>query len=559
MSTIYPTTAPVLSTPESHVFEDPTEPIDLSNVVKLSDEQLYITYEIERTICEIREGKWKRVALQFPDQMLVDAPRVYRELALGLRKARENEEVVRQEEGRTGEQETDGQAVGVYVSKLSLKGQEEEQEKMCILGDTSYGACCVDEIAAEHVEAEVVVHYGRSCLSPTARLPVIYVFTKRPLDIQEFVHLFRETYQEKDGKILLMADIPFASHVPRIHEALAAEGYSGIFATKVIHDPASVLPNRTVPKDVAGLQDYQLFHIGQPPTALLLTLSSRVGNIHICPADTPGREGKAVLASSKMALQRRYALLTSLSTISIYGILINTLSVKNYLEILEHVKKQIAAAGKKSYTLVVGKINAAKIANFSEIGGWVVIGCWESSLVESKEFYRPLITPFELGLALQDDGERIWTGKWEADFEGTLAKGVVSRRKPMKKEGDLNGDMDSDSESEAPEFDLRAGRYVSHSRPMHTANRQVQIEADQQAAPTSSKTLIKRANGELAQVGGVVSPGAEYLRTARTWQGLGSDFSVVCEEASKAEGSVVEQGRSGVARGYVEGDNSERR
>lgn len=559
MATTHPTTAPVLSTPESHVFEDPTEPLDSSNVVKLSEEQLYITYEIGRTIREIRKGRWRRIALQFPDQMLVDAPRVYRELALGLRKARKSEGVIEQKDVRVNGQETNGQAVAVDVSKLSLNGQEEEQEKLCILGDTSYGACCVDEIAAEHVEAEVVVHYGRSCLSTTARLPVIYVFTERPLDIQEVVDVFRDTYQDKDGKILLMADIPYASHILRIHEALTAEGYSEVFATEVVHDPSSMLPNRTMPKDIASLQHYQLFHVGQPPTALLLTLSSRVGNIHSYPADTPGRAGKAVLASSKLALRRRYALLTSLSTVSIYGILINTLSVKNYLQILEHVKKQIAAAGKKSYTFVVGKINAAKIANFSEIGGWVVIGCWESSLVESKEFYRPLITPFELELALKDDGERIWTGDWEADFDGTLAKGIIQRKKPTTREADLNGEMGSESESEAPEFDLRTGRYVSHSRPMHTANRQVQIEADQQATSASSKTLIKRANGDLAHVGGMLSPGAEYLRTARTWQGLGSDFSAAYEEADEAGGSVVEQGRSGVARGYVVGDDSERR
>jgi diphthamide biosynthesis protein 2 len=34
-----------------------------------------------------------------------------------------------------------------------------------ILGDTSYGECCVDEVNAEHNAADVVVHYGRSCLS----------------------------------------------------------------------------------------------------------------------------------------------------------------------------------------------------------------------------------------------------------------------------------------------------------------------------------------------------------------------------------------------------------
>jgi len=35
-----------------------------------------------------------------------------------------------------------------------------------ILADTTYGQCCVDEVAAEHVEAQAIIHYGPACLSP---------------------------------------------------------------------------------------------------------------------------------------------------------------------------------------------------------------------------------------------------------------------------------------------------------------------------------------------------------------------------------------------------------
>lgn len=35
-----------------------------------------------------------------------------------------------------------------------------------ILADTNYGSCCVDEVAAEHMSADAIVHYGRACLSP---------------------------------------------------------------------------------------------------------------------------------------------------------------------------------------------------------------------------------------------------------------------------------------------------------------------------------------------------------------------------------------------------------
>ncbi|KAJ1537776.1 Diphthamide biosynthesis protein 2, partial [Nowakowskiella sp. JEL0078] len=69
---------------------------------------------------------YEKVALQFPDEYLFDAPFV--------------------------------------VSKL---------QKLCpegtsfyILADTTYGSCCIDEVAAEHVSADFIVHYGRACLSP---------------------------------------------------------------------------------------------------------------------------------------------------------------------------------------------------------------------------------------------------------------------------------------------------------------------------------------------------------------------------------------------------------
>ena len=70
---------------------------------------------------------------------------------------------------------------------------------------------------------------------------------------------------------------------------------------------------------------------------------------------------------------------------------------------------------------------------------------------------------------------------------------------------------------------------------------------------SASTTLTRRAKGDLTTINGTVSPGAEYLRTQRTWMGLGSDFQD--SEASTA----IEQGRTGVARGYTVGEDVDRR
>jgi diphthamide biosynthesis protein 2 len=565
-------TAPVLSTPDTHIFEDPTPVVDPSSLPKLSDEQVALMYEIERTVREIKEGRWKRIALQFPDHMLTDAPRVYDRLTQGLKIAKKSQNGVQEKSEQSSRLEIE-EDINVKLERTSINEEKDADERLFIMGDTSYGACCVDEVAAEHVDADVVVHYGRSCLSPPSRLPVIYVFTERPLDLEHLAAAFRETYPDLEEKVVLMADIPYSHHIMPLYNLLREAGYSNVHATSIVHDPASPLPNRTIPQEAAerpdALREYALFHISDPPTSLLLTLSSRVGSTHIYSTDTTSPTANSADRSTAMSLRRRYALLTSLSTTPVFGILINTLSVKNYMHILAHVQRQITAAGKKYYTFVVGKVNAAKVANFSEVGGWVVIGCWESSLIESKEFWRPMITPWELGIALQGDEERVWTGAWEADFEHILrqeedapkeAKTNGSASGVGEEQANEDGDYDSEEESAPPEFDLRTGRYVSHSRPMRsiaTPKESTQIQ-NGQPAPAST-ALTKRANGDIAAVGGVASPGAEYLRSNRTWQGLGTDYQDE-EEEGRANGHAakMEEGRSGIARGYVVGDEERR-
>ena len=67
------------------------------------------------------------------------------------------------------------------------------------------------------------------------------------------------------------------------------------------------------------------------------------------------------------------------------------------------------------------------------------------------------------------------------------------------------------------------------------------------------------ANGDVVHVGGVASPGAEFLREKRTWQGLGSDFETAYQEDAQGRaGARVEQGRSGIARGYTVGEGDDK-
>lgn len=554
--------APVLSTTDDRILEETTPVASRDRAGLLSDDELSITYDIERTLKEIRQARYKRIALQFPDDMLPDAPRVFQLLSRGL----EHEGVGNVNDTSNQTNAGDASSLAHSVSELQVEEKVDTwSPRLTILADTSYGTCCVDEVAAEHVDADAVVHYGRSCLSPTARLPVIYVFTHKDLPLEPVVRAFKETYPELATKVIIAADVTFADHISAVYARLVEEGYTNLYATDILHEPSSPIPNRTVPESVREapetLSDWQLFHISDPPTALMMTLASRVAAIHIYPTNNLSNENvKPLSVSTAAVLQRRYGTIVSLATVPIWGILINTLSVKNYLHIVEHVKKCIADAGKKSYMFVVGKLNAAKVANFSEIGGWVIIGCWESSLVDSTDFWKPVITPFELGLALKDDSERVWTGAWQSDFQAVLDQPAqAGGDNNVEQEINESGEDDmSEPESAPPEFDLRTGRYISNSRPMREpATRASQIDGSSTTGPSAARALARRTKGDLAMIGGVVSPGAEFLRSQRTWKGLGSDFDIRYDE-EEDDSTLVKEGRKGIAKGYTVGEATER-
>ena len=577
-----PSVAPILSTPETHIFNNVEGPIATNAGTTtttttprkiLNDEQFDIRYEIGRTVREIREHQiWRRIALQFPDEMLRDSARVYQQLARGLRgRAQSGMEEGQQENASTAHRIPGAYDAGPQVeSKDDERHHHDDAVKLTILADTSYGSCCVDEIAAEHVSADVVVHYGRACLSPTARTPVIHVFTRQDLDVDDCVRSFSERLSDKESKVVITADMPYAHHVKELGERLEGIGYGNVFVAEIVHDPGSLIPNRTVPGEVQGqdarIKEWELFHISQPPTALLLTLSSRIKEVHIYPTDTAGSTTASEVskATTSAILRRRYALVTSLATVAIWGILINTLSVKNYLQVVNRVKEMIAAAGKKSYLFVVGKLNAAKVANFSEIGGWVVIGCWETSLIDSKEFYKPVITPFELELALTRDEERLWSGNWRADFEellqgpatatATNLTSAGSETEDKVEQDEDTGDYDSEEESAPPEYDLRTGRYISHSRPMKAATTVSASKSIETSMNGNSKALTTRPKTDMVSMNGVASPAANFLKSQRTWQGLGSDFDPVRHD--EVVGDAIEEGRSGVARGYTVSDQA---
>ena len=97
---------------------------------------------------------------------------------------------------------------------------------MLIMGDVTYGACCVDDYTARALGCDLLVHYGHSCLVPidqTGRdgIKTLYVFVTIGVDTEHLIRTVERNFQT-GKRIALVGTIQFNGTlhavVPRLRE-----------------------------------------------------------------------------------------------------------------------------------------------------------------------------------------------------------------------------------------------------------------------------------------------------------------------------------------------------
>lgn len=67
---------------------------------------------------------------------------------------------------------------------------------------TPIPSCCVDSVAAMHVEGEAVIHYGHTCFTKS-NIPVYLVLPKKQLNIDLVNKLLTEHFDAENSKLCL--------------------------------------------------------------------------------------------------------------------------------------------------------------------------------------------------------------------------------------------------------------------------------------------------------------------------------------------------------------------
>lgn len=141
--------------------------------------------EVPKTIWRIKQLNARRVALQMPEGLLMFAVTIC--------------DII--------EEFTDAETV--------------------VMGDVTYGACCVDDFVAKTLEVDLLVHYGHSCLipiDPSMGIKFLYIFVDIKLDISHFVRTICHNFTT-DNRLALVSTVQFLTSLHNANAQLKKEGY----------------------------------------------------------------------------------------------------------------------------------------------------------------------------------------------------------------------------------------------------------------------------------------------------------------------------------------------
>ncbi|KAM6163672.1 2-(3-amino-3-carboxypropyl)histidine synthase subunit 1 [Rhynchocyon petersi] len=326
-------------------------------------------FEIPKTIWRIQQAQAKKVALQMPEGLLLFACTI--------------------------------------VDIL----ERFTEATVMVMGDVTYGACCVDDFTARALGADFLVHYGHSCLVPmdvsAQDFRVLYVFVDIRIDTTHLLDSIRVTFPPATG-LALVSTIQFVSTLQAAAQELKAEYRVTIPQCKPL-SPGEILgcTSPQLPEEVEAI-----VYLGDGRFHLE---SVMIANPNV-PAYRYDPYSKVLSREhydhQRMQATRQEAIASARSAKS-WGLILGTLGRQGSPRILEHLESRLQALGIPFLRLLLSEIFPSKLSLLPEVDVWVQVACPRLSIDWGTAFSKPLLTPYEAVVALRDIS---WQQPYPMDF-----------------------------------------------------------------------------------------------------------------------------------------------
>ncbi|XP_028662482.1 2-(3-amino-3-carboxypropyl)histidine synthase subunit 1 [Erpetoichthys calabaricus] len=364
-------------------------------------------FEIPKTIWRVRQAQAKKVALQMPE---------------GLQ---------------------------MFACTLADIIERFTGAEAIVMGDVTYGACCVDDFTAHALGADFLVHYGHSCLVPidaTVGIKMLYVFVDIQIDTAHFIETLRFNFSP-GSSLALVSTIQFVA-------ALQA-------SSKELRPDFDIIVPQCRPLSPGEILGCTSPKLERPVDAIIYLGDGRfhLESIMISNPDSPAfrydpyskvfsreyYDHEAMRGIRKQAIE-------SAKRAKNWGLILGTLGRQGNPKILEHLEAHLKALGRQIIRVLMSEIFPQKLEQFSEIDVWVQIACTRLSIDWGKAFSKPLLTPYEAAVVLK---EVEWQETYPMDFYAyqSLGQWTINHPANQREKATRKSKMDPPVSSPGSEVD----------------------------------------------------------------------------------------------------------
>ncbi|KAF4343673.1 diphthamide biosynthesis 1 [Fusarium beomiforme] len=296
-----------------------------------------------------------------------------------------------------------------------------------IMGDVTYGACCIDDYTARALGCDLLVHYAHSCLIPVdvTTIKTLYVFVDISIDTTHLLASLERNFAS--GKtIAVVGTIQFNATIHGVKSSLERGGFR-VLVPQIAPLSKGEILGCTSPRLQEDDKIDLILYLGDGRFHLE---SIMIHNPSI-PAyryDPYSRKlTREAYGHEEMQSLRRTAI-HSARTARKWGLILGALGRQGNPHTLGLIEKELKARGTPIVHLLLSEIFPGKLALMSDVECWVQVACPRLSIDWGYAFPRPLLTPYEALVALgerQDWGD----GVYPMDYYG---KDGLGRTRPLQ-------------------------------------------------------------------------------------------------------------------------------
>lgn len=287
-----------------------------------------------------------------------------------------------------------------------------------ILGDVTYGACCIDDFTARALGCDLMVHYGHSCLVPVDQmsgLKMLYVFVDIKIDVWHLVESIKRNWGA-DTQLALVSTIQFVATIQVVAAELRSCGYKARVPQVRPLSPGEILGCTSPIVDDAEVVIYVgdgRFHLES-----VMIANPDVKAYRYNPYDkTLTEEG---YDHATMRQVRRTAIEKAV-TAGTFGVILGTLGRQGNLQVADGLKKTLLStatssespASRRVVSVLLSEIFPKKLELFRGIDAWVQTSCPRLSIDWGLAFDKPVLTPYEANVAVRTVN---WQERYPMDF-----------------------------------------------------------------------------------------------------------------------------------------------